>query len=218
MNRHLSISYLGLRRLIGVIAIVHPALLYFGGLFIFGLSLQPSMSHYYYTGMRDVFVGIDVCTGVFLLCYHGYSWQDRLLSLLAGVSAIIVALFPTLPLGEASDLQKTIAAVHAAAAIVFLICLAVFCLVLFVRSDAGQVISRQKRWRNRLYRLCGANIVLVLVVLGLYGCWPTMQDRLSQTPFIFYLECLAFLSFGLAWLVKGQALLADVNQQHASSR
>ncbi len=208
-TKNLTLSYLSLRRCIGLLAILHPAILYFGGLWIFGLGLQKSMSHYYYTPMRDVFVGVDFAIGVFLLTYRGYGTIDRVTAAIAGCAAIVAALFPTGNEGSPDSVGQTIAAIHAGAALIFLAALAFFCLVLFVRTAPGQVPDAQKRARNVVYRLCGWNIVLVILVVLLYGAVPGFKQGVANFPFIFSLEVFAFVSFGISWLVKGKALIPD---------
>lgn len=210
-HQRITISYLTLRRLIGVVAIAHPVILFFGGMWIFGLGLQPSMSDYYWTGMRDVFVGIDFATGIFLLCYKGYGTQDRIAAIIAGTAAMLVALFPTPPLhvAELSSIQLTVGGVHAAAAITFLLAIAYFCLVLFVKSSAGVELSAKKRQRNMLYRICGVIILLVVALISVFVAIPSVNKALSGFAFIFWMEVTAFWAFGLAWLVKGKALLKD---------
>ncbi|WP_370980872.1 hypothetical protein [Agaribacterium sp. ZY112] len=164
------------------------------------------MSHYYHTGMRNVFVGADVATGVFLLCYRGYGLQDRIVASLAGLSAILVAFFPIALEGEFSEAMLLASKIHVAAALLFLLCLAYFCLVLFVRSGEGLELSQKKKRHNLIYRICGINIVMVIIAVITYGEISAVHEYFAATPFIFFLELIAFWSFGLAWLVKGRAL------------
>lgn len=204
------VSYLTLRRLIGIVAILHPIILFAGGYFIFGLGLQPSMSDYYWTGMRDVFVGIDVSTGVFFLCYRGYDLADRLAAYAAGLGAILVALFPTVPLHvpELSQAQIYTGIVHAAGAGLFLVSIAYFCLVLFVKSHANQPLSSAKRMCNRFYRIAGSIILVSIALIMAYVLFEPAKTALAPYNFIFWLELIAFWAFGLAWLVKGKALFS----------
>lgn len=53
----LLISYLTLRMGVGVIGITPPLVLAVGALLLQGSGLQSSISSYYHTVMRDVFVG-----------------------------------------------------------------------------------------------------------------------------------------------------------------
>ena len=214
MSQHSStINHQTLRRVIGIIAILHPVVLYVGGKLIFNIDLQPSMSHYYWTGMSDVFVGIITATGVFLLCYRGYARHDHIVSLVAGISAILVALFPVPPIiaDQLSSTQKYVGLVHGAAAIVFLSSIAYFCLVLFVRHVPDGMPSTEKKKRNLCYKIFGYIIVACIIAVIIYAAVPFINAKLSDIPFVFWLEVIAFWSFGAAWLIKGQALLTDKN-------
>ena len=63
----LVISYLTLRKAVGVLGIALPIVLAVGDLtFGNGRGLQPTISDYYATGMRDVFVGLLFPLGLFL--------------------------------------------------------------------------------------------------------------------------------------------------------
>src|SRR5690606_235057 len=69
---------------------------------IFETAIQPSISDYYYTNLRDIFTGTLAATGLFMIRYKGYGnpvfWRnDQLLTNLAGFMAIGVALVPVNP-------------------------------------------------------------------------------------------------------------------------
>jgi len=72
-----------------------PIALAVGGLLIFRTGIQPSLSAYYYTGMKNVFVGTLCAIGVFLFSYRGYSKKDNIAANIAAFCAIGTALFPT---------------------------------------------------------------------------------------------------------------------------
>ena len=98
----LIMSYLTLRRIIGWIAVLLPLALVAARLFLrkqFNIPVQwpDSASGFYYSGMRDVFVGSVCALGVFLMAYRGYDWVDFGITFVAGFCAIGVALFPTKP-------------------------------------------------------------------------------------------------------------------------
>jgi hypothetical protein len=65
-----------------------------GNVIFFTTSLPGSMSGYYYTHMRDLFVGALCALGVFLVAYVGYDEVDRWITNIAGLCAIGVAFFP----------------------------------------------------------------------------------------------------------------------------
>jgi len=53
--------------------------------------IQESISHYYYTGMRNVFVGALCAVALFMFFYCGYDKWDDLAGDMAGIFAIGVA-------------------------------------------------------------------------------------------------------------------------------
>jgi len=202
------ISWLGLRRLIGVIGLVHPVVLYLGGLFIFDQALQSSMSAYYYTGMRNVFVGLGFVTGFFLLSYNGYDKHDRIISAIAGLAALLVAIFPMAPELNPTEQQITIGNIHVGSAFIFLLALAYFCLFLFPKTG-DKLLTVKKKTRNIIYRISGALIILSMAFVGLYFAPTPLQDILKPYHPIYFGELVAFWAFGVAWLVKGQVVLSD---------
>src|SRR5712671_5197551 len=95
LNNSLVISYLALRKAVGIIGIALPFVLAFGKILLDGPGIQSSVSAYYYTGMRDVFVGSLCAIAVFLMSYRGYERKDDIAGDLACVFALGVALLPT---------------------------------------------------------------------------------------------------------------------------
>ncbi len=63
-------SYLGVRRSLGLLAFLLPLALGPFGFFVLGIQIQDNMSSYYHTPLRDVFVGAMCAMGIFLFCYH----------------------------------------------------------------------------------------------------------------------------------------------------
>jgi hypothetical protein len=96
-GRELVVSYLFLRRAVGWIAIFLPIVLLAGNLISSAASPPESMSGYYYTDMRNIFVGSLCALGVFLVAYNGYDNVDRWVTTIAGLGAIGVAFCPTKP-------------------------------------------------------------------------------------------------------------------------
>src|SRR6185436_15068240 len=94
-----------------VIGMALPFVLVFGKFVIQGGGIQSSMSSYYYTIMRDVFVGSLCAIGVFLGAYRGYAKIDSIAGNFACVFALGTALFPTSP-ENASALQINIGNLH----------------------------------------------------------------------------------------------------------
>ncbi|MDB5524406.1 MAG: hypothetical protein JWM58_2169, partial [Rhizobium sp.] len=90
-------SFLLMRTLIGVMGILLPlALLLVDGFLFEGGKPRGSLSAYYYSGMRDVFVSCLCVTAFFLIFYKFFERNlENSLSAVAGVAAVGVALFAT---------------------------------------------------------------------------------------------------------------------------
>jgi hypothetical protein len=210
----LVISYLGLRRGIGLVGTALPFVLALGGLLSGLPGLEPSISAYYHTPMRDVFVGSLCAIAVFLASYRGPERADDLLGDVACASAIGVALLPTTP-ADPTPAERLVGALHYASAAVFFLSLAAFCLWLFRKTSPARAPTARKLQRNRVYTVCGwvilgcmAGILLAKQVLP--AAWV---DRLAV---VFWLEAAAVLAFGVSWLVKGELLLADETAPHGA--
>lgn len=201
-------SYLGLRKAIGFIGCALPFALVAGKWILEGPEIQPSISDYYYTVMRNVFVGSIFAIGVFLMSYRGYERKDDVAGDLACVFAIGVALFPTAPEHDPTPIDRIIGYAHYGFATAFFLTLAYFCLALFRMTDPRMPMTPQKRQRNAVYKACG-NIILAciaLIALNALLLRGTFVERLDP---VFWLEATAVLSFGISWLTKGEAILKD---------
>lgn len=213
----LVLSFLSLRRGIGLLGLFLPVALIAWSLLapVFGQpgGLLPSFSAYYHSPMRDVFVGTMVAQAVFLWSYEGYrpltgEWiSDRVMAQAASLGALAVALSPTRGEGGCTLVGCVIGEVraewlHLIGAAVFFGALAVFCLVLFTRGEAEDA---DKRARNRIYRACGVLIVAAMVGIGVLGFTEIGAGWEAWHP-VFWLEVVATLAFGTAWMVKGQSL------------
>ncbi|WP_394992285.1 hypothetical protein [Emticicia sp.] len=95
------ISYLYLRKAVGFLGFLLPIILVFGALLIGNGSIkncrevQSSISDYYHTRMRDIFVGTLCAIALFLFSYKGYDKRDNIAGTLACFFALGVAIFPT---------------------------------------------------------------------------------------------------------------------------
>jgi hypothetical protein len=90
----LVISYLTLRKLVGLLGISLIPILIFGSFILDDTKqIQVSVSAYYHTSMRNALVGIVCGISLFLLSYHGYTWRDSVASKLAGLFALVLPFF-----------------------------------------------------------------------------------------------------------------------------
>jgi len=198
--RSLVHSYLFLRRAIGFVGMALPVVLIVGYLLWPGHDVLSSISGYYYSPLRGVFVGSMCAVGVFLLSYSGTEFFEDLISDIAGVAAICVALFPTTPPPPVSGTQHVVATVHAVSACVFFAMLALFCLLRFPRVDEGDTpATARPRWHNVVFYVSGGVIVACLLLVAVSSRIPGVEPI---HPMLI-LEAAAIFAFGVAWFVKG---------------
>jgi hypothetical protein len=203
-TQHLVQSYLFLRKSIGVIGMVLPIVLVIGKVMLGSPGISDSISAYYYSVMRNIFVGSLCACAVFLICYRYELWDD-ILSTVAGAFAIGVALFPTAPDVGATEQQMMIGRLHGLFATCFFIILAIFALHFFRKTDPNKIPTPRKQLRNMVYLFCG---IAILVCLGLIFLVQFLSGNLWLQPLhpVLLLESLMIIAFGFAWLVKGETV------------
>ncbi|WP_432838953.1 hypothetical protein [Dactylosporangium sp. CA-092794] len=206
-------SYLLMRAVIGFVGLALPVLLVLGDVALEGGKLLGSLSEYFYTGMRDVFVGALCVTGLFLLTYKVFERHlDNLLSTVAGVAALGVALFhtdrpkgstiPLTPLQERLG-EAPVAAVHYTCAAVFIVSLGVISLYFGLSEGKRTELTGRLSptfWR-RFHFTCAAGIGVAVVFIAI----TELSGRFDDYSLIIG-ETLAILSFGASWLMKGLEL------------
>lgn len=210
-NSSLVISYLTLRKIVGLLGTSLPFVLIIGAFILFDGDIRSSISGFYYTGMRDVFVGTMCVIGFFLLSYRGYERADDLAGDLCCGFAVGLALFPTAPEDNPTELQTIIGWVHLAFAALFFITLIYFCLFLFTKSGS-ETPTPEKLLRNKVYKACG--YIMGACVLGILAYTVLPDSAVGWlTPYdpVFWLEGTAVVAFGISWLTKGEAILADAD-------
>ncbi|GAA4469344.1 DUF998 domain-containing protein [Nemorincola caseinilytica] len=223
-NNTLIISYLTLRRVIGLIGILLPATL-ITGTFLVGKcgQIQYSVSHYYYTMMGDVFVGAICAISLFLITYRGYKdehWyhRDSIFTTIAGIAVLGVAFFPTSK-NEDIECGKRIVeeqpwreTAHYVSAAIFFVMLAYISLVLFTRSDHKKraYMPRKKKSRNNIYIGCGITILVAICLIFFLGrAKGDTEQWVTANHIVFWLEWVGLAAFGTSWLVKGELILKD---------
>ncbi|MFW6129019.1 MAG: DUF998 domain-containing protein [Candidatus Aminicenantaceae bacterium] len=207
-KEYMVFSYLELRKTIGVLGILLPFILCLGALIFFKTGIQDSVSSYYHTDMRDVFVGMLFVIGFFLFSYKGYERTDDLAGDLGCVFAVGVALFPTTPEGESGP--SLTGYIHLAFSMLFFLTLIYFSLFLFTKTDPNTAPTQRKRQRNNVYKACGITMSACILVIGVYILLPDKLATLIK-PYkpVYWLEALSILAFGISWLIKGETLLKD---------
>lgn len=203
----LVLSYLGLRKAIGIIGTALPFVLAFGKILLDGPGIQSSISAYYYTVMRDVFVGSLCAIAVFLMSYRGYERQDDIAGDLACVFALGIALFPTTPNAGATSQDRIVGALHLFFAVCFFLTLAFFSLVLFRKTRPNMAPTLKKVQRNIVYTVCGYTILVCLLIAVV--AFMSNDLPIKRLDPVFWLEATAIVAFGVSWLTKGEAILKD---------
>lgn len=202
----LVISYLNLRKAVGLIGIALPMVLVLGMTVLEGFGIEPSISDYYHTIMRNIFVGSLWAMAVFFLSYKGYERKDDLAGDLACVFAIGVAIFPTYPPRELTAVDRVLGAVHLGCAAALFLVLAYFSLVLF-RKGSSQMTPR-KLQRNRVYTVAGYTILICIALIGFLWILKPPAELKNFDP-VFWIEAVALWAFGWSWFTKGEGILQD---------
>jgi hypothetical protein len=192
------LSYIALRRSIGILGILLPFVVWLGSL-IFSecRGVQGSISDYYHTIMGNVLVGVLSAVALFLFTYRGYDDRDKIAGFLTAFFAICVAYFPTNMKGLIEncthepflyfDFYKY---VHLLAAALFFLTLSYISLFLFTltedeakknnslfsyifprvlfNKDFTKTLDKPKKYRNRIYIICGFVMLFSIVAIVVY--------------------------------------------------
>jgi len=227
------ISYLMLRKAIGILGITFPIILIVGTIVSCGcLEIQNSISAYYHTCMHNIFVGILCAIALFLFTYTGYDSTDSTAGNIACIFALGVALFPTSYSGPINCCipkiidNGIISTIHFISAAGLFLTLAYFSICRFTKTKnepescwkrllpkkSGQRPKGRKLIRNRIYITCGIAMIVCIISIGIY---KLIQDTnlghsLIKLKPTFWFEALALWAFGISWLTKGKTIYVDV--------
>ena len=218
-NQGLVISYLTLRKAVGILGMALPFVLFFG-YFLFGkgCTFPPSISHFYYTDLGNCFVGTLCAVSLFLFSYNGHDNGDKVAAKIAGFFALLVAMFPTnfdtyanMGCSRIVDGDNPVANVlHYVSATLLFSTFAFFSLVQFTKTDKSGPVAGPKKIRNFIYKLCGWVIVVCVIGIAVTSFIPaSLYDKIKSLKPIFVLETIALLAFGFSWLIKGETFFRD---------
>jgi hypothetical protein len=214
-ERPLVMSYLLMRKFVGAIGVLLPFVLMIGNAII-GRTLEPSMSGYYYTPMRNVFVGALWALGIFLISYNGWDRGDKVVTDIAGISAIGISLCPTTPADNPTATQVTVGDIHLGFACAAFAMLALMSLRFAKREPTPATgltlwqrigyafgftppgVSAATPVEIVIYRVSGLVIAICIVL------FPVLAGAGSYSLLI--LEVIMLVAFGVAWFVKGTTL------------
>ena len=220
-NSYVEDTYFFLRLSLGIIAILIPLVLWLGGRMMLGIPPQTSISAYYHTDMRDVFVGGLFAVGLALLIYKGFSFTEDWLLNVAGVLIIGVAYFPMDPTTlfqcfppcettctlYSSILDRTPDSlikigIHGYYAVAFFI--AIGCVCAFCSKRTLHLIPDKRIRQSYLitYRILGiAMVALPLSTAALLRLSPHAGSDCADRT-VFWIESLGVWVFAVFWLLK----------------
>lgn len=217
-----STTYVILRNGIGVLGFALPIVMIIGG----GLDhVQASLSAYYHFSadrpgqygagtMRDMFVGLLCAIGAFLFFYRGHSLHEDIALNVAGISAVLVALFPMdWPPGDGAAMTMT-AKLHSGAATLFFVMIAYVCV--FRARDTLCIIEDECRRRTfeRIYLVFGLLMLATPAAVALLTATSTVAGLGYKTLIV---ETGGVFVFAAFWLVKSIEIRTAVRRGRQAS-
>ena len=155
-----------------------------------------SISATWYTNACTPFMIILGTASFLLICYKGYTKVDDILLTCSGIAGLCICLFPcaipevTGKVGTfliRSDISKII---HNVSAIIFFGLLSYNSFFLFTKSSGE--MTRNKKIRNIIYRVCGVGMMSSFLLLLL----PKFYIK------VWLVETIALFFFGVSFLTK----------------
>lgn len=212
-------AYLQLRRNLGYIALIFPFLL-------IGLSLitengckeniLPTISDYYHSNLRNVFVGTICAIAVFLWSYDVNDFQEKVFCKFAAIFALLVGFAPTgkcdFPclVNDGIEHVSMISKIHYISAASFFIILAFLSYKKFAERETGT--NKASRYRIKVYKACGLGMFVSIILIALYQLYIKENVKnLDQAllPPTFALESISLILFSIAWLVQGELMFQN---------
>ena len=183
------------------------------GLFVIGVGLPPvlwfwawvahphhalpdSISGYYHTAARNLFVGALVAVGLLLFLYKAFNTAENLLLNISGIATIGVAFFPCNPDPGATDNSAMGFWVHGVFALITFLTQGI--VAVFFASTTIKLLGEERlRRRFRMtYRILG----LLMIVLPLVALLTT--TTLKESHSTFWIELAGVYAFAAYWATK----------------
>jgi hypothetical protein len=201
--KHEEIDHRPMKLIVGIIALGLPSLTS-----IFADSTIPSISASYYEGgwSQTIFIGFLFAIAAFLMAYNGVSRTEMILSKVASIAALGVALFPC----ECSVHVVLVANVHGVSAAVMFCILAFFCREFYRRACAKGY--KEALRRARIYVICGVLIMIAIIALAFdYFSDGSLTQKIPR--FVFYGEAIGLVAFGVSWLTASRTFPVITSEQ-----
>ena len=196
LTKKLEIDHRTIKLLVGLIALgLANATSFFSEHTITSIS----ESYHYGAWPRDILVGSLFAISALMFAYNGFSTREMVLTKLAALAALGVAMFPC----ECGTHDPVIPRVHGISAGVMFLILAELCRIFYLRAKEKRYANADRR--AFLYVGCGIGILLSIAILAvdhaLGGAFVERAPRL-----VFYCERLGLIAFGIAWLAASHIL------------
>ena len=211
--KHITQTYLNLRVGIAILSFLLPAGMIIGVLLSKDVEMQGSISAFYHTPMRNLFVGLLVAVGSFLYLYKGFSVRENLALNIAGIMAIGVAFLPTAVPSTIKALNSpflppnpfTSPWLHGFCAVSLFIAIAYVCVkcgyatLVHIENEA-----KREEYQKR-YKLIGISMIVLPILAVLFSY------MFNRFYLVFIVEVVAILIFAYFWLLKSQELCQQAN-------
>lgn len=174
-----------------------------------------SISFTYYTyEAGPVFMMILGTASVMLMYYDGYDKVDDILNTITGIFGLCICLFPCFNsafkrVGTFQISVEVSSWIHNISAILFFVLLAYISFFQFTKSS--REMTKQKKTRNIIYRVCGIGMLASFAILLL----PSFYIQIWLT------EAFALFFFSVSWLTKAnvyRCLAADPKQPKGENK
>lgn len=192
------------------IAFAFPLILWTGGFIVDETGLKESLSAYYYTGMRDLFVGLLVAIGACLYLYKGFSTSENVALNLAGIFVVGVALFPTeVDCGN----NCTPITTHRVVAFLFFLCIAYVAIVKGPETLCLNEDEATRRKYRRTYRTLGTLMIISPAVALISSL--VLEGPTGKKLVVVFAEWLAVWIFAAYWLFKSLEMRSTSAEKRA---
>ena len=201
MKNNVTVDTKRMRIMIGILGMLLPWLVA-----LITLSWPQSISITYYSLFAvGTFMVVLGSAGILLINYKGYDKTDDITATIAGIFGLLICLFPMTNLADPISktgilhlVSTTSDIFHCISAFGFFGVLAFMSFFLFTKTDGN--ITKQKKIKNIIYRVCG---------IGMLGSFVLLLLNLIPGVEIYNLtwivEAIALFFFGLSWIVKSDA-------------
>ena len=187
----MQINTLRLRAIIGWLGMLLPWIVV-----VLIQYFPASISATWYTNACTPFMIILGSASVLLISYKGYTKVDDILLTCSGIAGLFICLFPcsiynsSVKVGTFMIDCEVSAIIHNISAVIFFALLSYNSFFLFTKSDGN--MTRNKKIRNVIYRICGIGMIASFALLLL----PDFRIK------IWLVETIALFFFGISFLTK----------------